>query len=228
MEREEEEERRRDVELARACAAGDVEAQAALKQRYDKKLVSIVRGMGLDESLTVEVVQEVWIKLLVPVPPNGARIGTYSGTGSLGGWLRVVAARAALMALRSRTAPVESLDDALNQFLESPSADPEVEYLKRLYSAEFREAFRAATAALTVRERNLLRHYFVSQLSVDQLGVMYGVHRATANRQVQKAREALVVATRAELAARLRISAESVESVIRLIESRIDLDLEPV
>lgn len=222
---QDEEERRRDLELTRACAAGDAAAQSALKQRYDKELASIVRRMGVDPQLTADIVQAVWAKLFVPVPPDGARIGTYSGKGSLSGWLRMVVTRAALDALEARGEPVDSLDEALDRLLASPNPDPEVEYLKELYSAEFREAFRGAAATLTVRQRNLLRQYFVSELSIDQLGALYGMHRATAARQVKDARKALVAATRAELAARLQLSTVSVESIIRLIESRIDLDL---
>lgn len=60
----------------------------------------------------------------------------------------------------------------------------------------FQLAFRDAVNALTSRERNLLRYHYLSDLSIDQIGTLYHVHRATAARWVAQARERLISDTR--------------------------------
>jgi RNA polymerase sigma-70 factor, ECF subfamily len=56
--------------------------------------------------------------------------------------------------------------------------------------------------------------------------VLYGVHRATAARWVNAAREELGEAIRAQIAQRLTISVGQVDSIVRLVQSRIDVSLE--
>jgi RNA polymerase sigma-70 factor (ECF subfamily) len=103
--------------------------------------------------------------------------------------------------------------------------DPELSYMKELYRESFRAAFRAALDGLGAREKNLLRQHFVDGLGIDALGRMYGVHRATAARWVQSAREALLAATRREFAARTRVSKRECDSLLRLVQSRFDVTL---
>jgi RNA polymerase sigma-70 factor (ECF subfamily) len=103
--------------------------------------------------------------------------------------------------------------------------DPELSYMKELYRQAFRQAFGAALAALEARDKNLLRQHVVDGLTVDELGPLYGVHRATAARWVQRAKEKLLHETRKQFMARARISSRECESVLRLVRSRIDVTL---
>ncbi len=66
----------------------------------------------------------------------------------------------------------------------------------------------------------------VNGWSVDRIGALYGVHRVTASRWVAAAREQLGAAIRSELASRLAISVDEVDSIVRLVQSRVDLSLE--
>jgi len=66
----------------------------------------------------------------------------------------------------------------------------------------------------------------LGQLVQIQVGKLYGVHRATAARWLSDAREALGALIRAELAARLRIATEDVDSIVRLVQSRVDMSLD--
>jgi RNA polymerase sigma-70 factor (ECF subfamily) len=59
-------------------------------------------------------------------------------------------------------------------------------------------------------------------MSIDEVGVAFGVHRATAARWLNRARAALVTATHQKLAARLDLPVEQIESVIRLVQSKLD------
>jgi RNA polymerase sigma-70 factor (ECF subfamily) len=65
-------------------------------------------------------------------------------------------------------------------------------------------------------------------LNVDEIGSLYDVHRATAARWVAAARERLGTRIRDELAAQLKIDVAEVDSIVRLVQSRIDVSLERV
>jgi RNA polymerase sigma-70 factor (ECF subfamily) len=123
----------------------------------------------------------------------------------------------------SREVPVDTETLAM---LVGGSNDPEVAYLKRVYTGEFRAAFESAFAELGARDRNLLRYAFVEGLTIDGIGALYKVHRATAARWIVKAHGELGAKVKAGLLARLGVDAAEYESILRLLESQIDLTLE--
>lgn len=104
--------------------------------------------------------------------------------------------------------------------------DLELDRFKAQYGAEFKEAFRVAVESLTARERSLLRHAYVRDASVVEIGAVYGVHGATAARWVAAARQKLVRALRKTFAERLQVTNAELESVLRLIESTAHVTLE--
>jgi RNA polymerase sigma-70 factor (ECF subfamily) len=210
--------------LACACARGDGAALRAFEAVHVPQMERAVARMRLRPEDVADVVQQLRQQLLAPgaggAPP---RIAEYAGRGDLAGWLRVAAVRAALKKLRARKPEVDA-DDALLA-ARSAGDDPELSYMKELYRRTFRESFAAALAGLDAREKNLLRQHFVDGLGVDELGRLHGVHRATAARWVQRARERLLDETRRQFMARARVSRRECESVLRLVRSRIDVTL---
>jgi RNA polymerase sigma-70 factor (ECF subfamily) len=54
------------------------------------------------------------------------------------------------------------------------------------------------------------------------------VHRATAARWLEGARDAILATTRARLMERLEISPSELESIIRLVLSRLEINLRPL
>ena len=74
-------------------------------------------------------------------------------------------------------------------------------------------------------DRALLRFKFVDGLTLDDLAVLYGTHRATVARRVAALREDLVKATRAQLGGPLRVRRQDLESLVRLVRSDLDLSL---
>src|SRR4029077_18141380 len=100
--------------------------------------------------------------------------------------------------------------------------DPMLSQLKAEYRTEFATALREAIGELTAEDLASLRQQIVDQLSIDEIGAAFGVHRATAARWLLRARGALVTATRGRLAPRLKLSVEEIDSVIRLVQSQLD------
>jgi RNA polymerase sigma-70 factor (ECF subfamily) len=122
---------------------------------------------------------------------------------------------------RQRDVPLErSLDGMLTS-----GHDPALEALKAEYRSEFAVALREAIADLSVEDRTLLRQQIVDGMSIDSIGVAFGVHRATAARWLTRARAALVAATHRRLADRLKLPVEQIESVIRLVQSKLDASM---
>jgi RNA polymerase sigma-70 factor (ECF subfamily) len=199
----------------------DPAAIKAFDAAYMPGVERAIARMRLPPADVKDVAQSLREHLLVGKAGEAPQIAEYGGRGDLAGWLRVAAVRAALKSLRGRK-PHAELDDA-RLALRSMGDDPELSYMKEVYRKAFREAFAAALASLEPREKNLLRQHFVDGLGVDELGRLYGAHRATAARWLQRARENLLDATKTNFARRAGLSARESASVLRMVRSRIDV-----
>jgi len=140
-------------------------------------------------------------------------------------WVRSVAVRTCLNELRKGKREVLVDDDHLIAQHAISQDDPEVEYMKRTYANEFRAAFGEALGQLGPREQTLLRYHHVDGLNIDEIGAIYRVHRVTAFRWIEKAKEQLVKQTLDTLRARLKLPASELDSVLRMIRSQIHLSL---
>jgi RNA polymerase sigma-70 factor, ECF subfamily len=213
-----------DLYLAHACLRGDAAALSEL-ERQISRISAREAGKLRIESDGGEVAQRVLEQLLAPGKGKVAALSQYSGRGAIAQWLKVVIARELL---RVRKAPAAATstegEDALADLV-APNSDPELGYLRENFRGHFRAAFAAALAGLSEKERRLIRQSFLEGLSIDALARQYEVHRATAARWVVSAREALADAVRAEIAARMRASPREVESLVKLVSSRLDLSL---
>jgi RNA polymerase sigma-70 factor, ECF subfamily len=105
------------------------------------------------------------------------------------------------------------------------ATDPELELLKKKYSAEFKRAFQAAVTSLERRDRTLLKLHFVNQVSQESIGKMYRVNGSTISRWLSLAREALLERTRAALQEELSLDHGAVNSLLRLVDSELSLSL---
>lgn len=212
-----------DVALAWAAAGGDARAIAAIERRYmPAARIAVARVLGDDRA--DDAMQDVRTKLFVR-EDGPRRIAEYHGRGSLPGWLRVVAVRAAL-SLRRKSKRAEDREASDDPVFELAGAlDPELDHLKSRYRGEIKAAFQAALAALTARERNLLRMHFVERLTIDDLGVMNQVHRATIARWIAALRARLFEATREDLTRRLGVDQAEFDSLVALVRSQLDVSL---
>lgn len=212
-----------DLYLACACALGEKNAILAFEQRCLDGLESALWRYGNSGDFIAEVKQRVRDRALVgdPGPP---RITGYSGRGDLRGWVRVMAVREAIGLVRwsRREAPIDD-DLPLHAFV--TPADAALEHVKRYYSDEFKQAFSAALRGLSARDQTLLRQHVIDGLTIDQLGALHHMHRATAARNLQRARSALLDATREQLASRLAVGPRELDSILRLVRSRLEVTL---
>jgi RNA polymerase sigma-70 factor (ECF subfamily) len=210
-----------DLYLACACVSGDPRALAVLDRRFFGDVGAFIAHIDPSPELADEVRQHLREKLLVAAPNATVKLADYRGRGPLGGWLRVAAVRTALNAVRARKQPVDADADEL----EAPVDDPELTVLKSRYATELRDAFEATLAALPSDERTVLSMHYLDGLTIDEIGVTYGVHRATVARWLEKSRTAILADTRRRLGKRLQLAGAELDSLIGFARSRLDVSL---
>ena len=219
-----------DLYLACACAQGSTAAIAAFDRDYMREVEIALARMRIAAPRVADVKQLVRQRLFVGggtagAPTSAGKISEYGGRGDLRRWVRSVAVRTCLNDLRKGKREILVDDDHLIAQHAISQDDPEVEYMKRTYSNEFKAAFSEALTQLGPREQTLLRYHHVDGLNIDEIGAIYRVHRVTAFRWIEKAKEQLVKVTLDTLRTRLKLPADELDSVLRLIRSQIHLSI---
>jgi RNA polymerase sigma-70 factor (ECF subfamily) len=212
-----------DLYLACACALGIADAVRAFEHHCLPAVeVAVVRFRAASD-LVAEVKQRVRERALV-AGDGSPRISGFSGRGDLRSWVRAMAAREAIEVLRGARREAPADDDTALHALVAPG-DVELEHAKAHYLAQFKQAFSAALRSLSPRDQTLLRQHVVDGLTIDELGALYQMHRATAARSLERARAAVLEATRAQLGSVLQVRPSELDSILRLIRSRIEVTL---
>jgi len=97
----------------------------------------------------------------------------------------------------------------------------------RLHSrGEIVAAVTAAVAAMDPQHRLLLRQHYLDGLSIDRLAALHGIHRATATRRLASVREELALTVRTRLMTKLDIGVGTLDSIVRLVGSELELGLD--
>jgi RNA polymerase sigma-70 factor (ECF subfamily) len=215
-----------DLFLACACAEGLPSALRAFDAAFVGQIGTYLHALRPTPQVVADTTQELLEKLFVGVGGAPPRIRQYDGQGALGAWVRIAAVRTAVDLIRAQNAGPRRGDD-VDEIAGAVvgRSDPEIELLEARYRGEFMAAFRQAMAALSQRQRTLLRLTIVERLTPARIGVMYGVHRTTAMRWVEAAQEDVLSRTRATMRARLDLSPSECDSLIALLKSRIDITL---
>ena len=219
-----------DLYLACGCAKGMNAAITAFDRDYMKEVDIALARMRIGPSRLADVKQLVRQRLFVGggtagAPTSPGKISEYAGRGDLRRWVRSVAVRTCLNDLRKGKREVLVDDDQLIAQHAIAADDPEVEFMKRTYSSQFKAAFSEALKQLGAREQTLLRYHHVDGLNIDEIGAIYRVHRVTAFRWLEKAKELLVRSTLETLRGRLKLPPDELDSVLRMIRSQIHLSL---
>jgi RNA polymerase sigma-70 factor (ECF subfamily) len=213
-----------DLAFARALATGDAAALA----RYERELVPMLdghlrrRGHSADEAADIQ--QTLRTRLLVDGGGGAPAVAAYEGRCALRNWVLVIALREAVR-MRRRSAREPALDDehliALAERSDPgpPAAD------KARYREVFRTAFRAALGALPALDRNLLRMHVLDGATIDAIAAVHGVHRATAARWLERARETVALAVRRDVMRQLGADPFEADELLRWVQSRIELSL---
>jgi RNA polymerase sigma-70 factor, ECF subfamily len=216
-----------DLYLACACARGDRRGLLAFDDAFVSKLPLYLRSLKPTEHLVADTRQRLLERLFVAEAGKSPKIAQYSGRGALEGWVRVAALRIALSTLEAEDSERTRLRDAEHEVAQRmmPQLNPELELMAESLRGPFVEAFRAAMASLSPRDRSILRFAYVEQLPDGRIADIYDVHRTTALRWREAAEADVLARTHAALMDRLGVSASECEGLIAMVRSRLQATL---
>jgi RNA polymerase sigma-70 factor, ECF subfamily len=176
--------------LARACAAGNERAWEVFMTRYREKLYEIGLQITREDSAGRELSDSLYADLYGTVTRDGVRsskLSSYTGRGSLEGWLRTVMAQEHVNRYRRQKRMV-SLDEETEEGVQfaAPTAAPPSTIDPRLESATDE-----ALAALPAEERFMLAAYFLDGRTLAEIARMLSVHESTISRKLDKVAKSL-------------------------------------
>ncbi len=172
-----------DLFMALACSNGSERAWWEFDQHHRSYLERIARHLASSETNAQDVVDTVYVELYGTRVIDGARVSkfaTYSGRGSLRGWLRTVVWHS-LVDLHRTSHDEVSLDEMTENVGEGyaqasfaePSLDGEVEMIDHLTRERYRRttlsAIEKAFADLDNHEKLLLLYYHVENLKLREI-----------------------------------------------------------
>jgi RNA polymerase sigma-70 factor (ECF subfamily) len=207
--------------LACACATGDGAALALVEARYLPQVGAALGRLALGPAGVDEVKQRVRRRLFTREGARAPKIAAYSGRGELGAWLRAVAVRTALKLLREERGQPRPDETRVGRLAGDVGA--EVRYFKAHYRPLFRAAFADAMAALPADDKQLLREYYAGGATIAEMATRRRAHRVTVARWLDEIRHRLLERTRRELMQRVRVSQGECDSIMRLVQSQLEL-----
>jgi RNA polymerase sigma-70 factor (ECF subfamily) len=179
-----------DLALAHACAEGSEKAWEVFMLRFREKLYDIAGYIAKESSAGRELADSLYADLYGTTTREGKRackLSSYTGRGSLEGWLRTVLSQEYVNRYRKQKRLV-SLDEeseegeqfATPEKEETVAVDPRLEAVTD-----------EALAALPAEDRFALAAYYLDGRTLAEIAKMLGVHESTISRKLDKLAKAL-------------------------------------
>jgi RNA polymerase sigma-70 factor (ECF subfamily) len=217
-----------DLYLAFACLREVPAAREALKDCYLSKVPAWLERFKFPKDELDEILQTLLINLLMGTPQARPRLATYTGTGPLNRWIRVIVVHMAFRRVGSLPKPSEENSLAMIEAIPAPHADAEQELILSRNRAEFRRAYLESLSELPEEQKLLLQMYFIKKLTTTQLGALFGVEQSTVWRRLQSVRKAVYEATKQRLKERLHLTSGEFKSVVAAIRSQLDASISQI
>ncbi len=211
-----------DLYLALGCGMGDPEALVILERVFVPPLEQHLARSGFDDAARQDVFQQMFLHLCTGETP---RILTYAARASLSAWLRVTAVRCALSLHPPAYRNNQLQLDTNLECLFVGDCDIEQQVVIEKARPLFQAALGHAIGSLRDRDRTLLRLCYVDGLSIDAIGNMYQVHRATAARWLADVRQRILAEVQQSLAHEAGLQPSEFESLAALVRSELHLSL---
>jgi RNA polymerase sigma-70 factor, ECF subfamily len=174
-----------ELALARACAAGNDSAWEIFLTRYREKLYLSALRIAREDSAARELADTLYADLYGTNTRDGRRVSklaSYTGRGSLEGWLRTVLSQEYVNRYR-RTRRLVSLNEESEEGLQFRAPDPEP-----VAPADERlaQATDEALASLSGEDRTVLSAYYLDGRTLAEIARMLRVHESTISRKLDK------------------------------------------
>ncbi len=174
-----------DLVLARACAAGNEHAWEVFLLRFREKLYDVARQITREDSAGRELADSVYADLFGTRTREGDRISkltSYSGRGSLDGWLRTVLAQEYVNTYRKqrRLVSLDEEEEEGAQFAAASNDSP------MPADSRLEKAVDEALRSISAEDRFVLASYFLDGRTLAQISKALSVHESTISRKVEK------------------------------------------
>jgi RNA polymerase sigma-70 factor, ECF subfamily len=179
-----------ELALARACAAGNERAWEVFLSRYRERLYDIALHIAKENSAARDLADSVYADLYGMTERGGERVcklASYTGRGSLEGWLRTVVAQEFVNRYRKQRR-LMSLDEENEEGIQFAALEAE-HTLPVDSRLEF--AVKAVLEKLTAEDRFVLASYFLDERTLAEIARTLGVHESTISRKVEKLTKSL-------------------------------------
>ncbi len=180
-----------ELALARACAAGSNAAWEVFLTRFREKLYLSALRIAREDSAARELADTLYADLYGTNTREGQRVSklaSYTGRGSLEGWLRTVLAQEYVNRYR-RTKRLVSLDEESEEGVQFRAPEPEP--LSPAADQRLAQATDEALAALSAEDRTVLSAYYLDGRTLAEIARMLGVHESTISRKIDKLAKSL-------------------------------------
>jgi RNA polymerase sigma-70 factor (ECF subfamily) len=179
-----------ELALARACAAGVNSAWEIFLTKFREKLYLSALRIAREDSAARELADTLYADLYGTNTRDGQRVSklaSYTGRGSLEGWLRTVLAQEYVNRYR-RTKRLVSLDEESEDGIQfrAPETEPVPAADQRLG-----QATDEALAFLSGEDRMVLSAYYLDGRTLAEIARMLGVHESTISRKLDKLAKSL-------------------------------------
>ncbi len=179
-----------ELALARACAAGHERAWEIFMLRYREKLYDIAAYIAKESSAARELADSLYADLYGTITRDGQRVSklsSYTGRGSLEGWLRTVMAQEFVNRYR-RQRRLVSLDEESEEGVQFAAADPEPVAVVDL---RIESATDEVLATLSAEDRFVLASYYLDERTLAEIARALSVHESTISRKLDKMAKSL-------------------------------------
>jgi len=179
-----------ELALARACADGNNSAWEIFLTRYREKLYLSALRIAREDSAARELADTLYADLYGTSTREGQRVSklsSYTGRGSLEGWLRTVLSQEYVNRYR-RTKRLVSLDEESEEGAQFQAPDPEP---TAPADPRLAQATDEALAFLSGEDRLVLSAYYLDGRTLAEIARMLGVHESTISRKLDKLAKAL-------------------------------------
>jgi RNA polymerase sigma-70 factor, ECF subfamily len=176
--------------LARACANGDECAWETFMARYGDRLYEMGLQIAREESAARELADSLYADLYGTGAREGQRVSklaSYTGRGSLEGWLRTVMAQEHVNRYRRQKRMV-SLDEETEEGTQFATLDPGP---PAVLDPRLESATDEALSALPAEDRFILAAYYLDGRTLAEIGRVLGLHESTVSRKVDKLAKSL-------------------------------------
>jgi RNA polymerase sigma-70 factor (ECF subfamily) len=179
-----------ELALARACAAGENAAWEIFLTRYREKLYLSALRIAREDSAARELADTLYADLYGTTTREGQRVSklaSYTGRGSLEGWLRTVLAQEYVNRYR-RTKRLVSLDEESEEGVQFRAPDPQPVTPS---DSRLARATDEVLAGLPAEYRMVLSAYYLDDRTLAEIARMLGVHESTISRKLDKLAKSL-------------------------------------